>query len=65
MGTGPEHEGYDNLYCSGSDCLCTRRFHLDPVDHRIVLCDYCGRTYHLRERKEVSEFRLDAKNRIG
>lgn len=44
---GPEHEVII-AYCSGPDCLCTRRMHVDPVGEGIVLCDYCGRCYHLR-----------------
>jgi hypothetical protein len=45
---GPEHEVII-AYCSGPDCLCTRRMHVDPVGEGIVLCDYCGRCYHLRD----------------
>ena len=43
----PAH-GDLKIYCTGPDCLKTRWAHLDPVDARIVLCDYCGRPMLLR-----------------
>ncbi len=41
------------IYCTGPDCLCTRYAHFDPVDPRIVLCDYCGKEFALSEREQA------------